>query len=265
MTTRIHPVPLPAIRPGRAAAPALAGATRALPIDVLERDLGKALALAGPAAGVVSPAVMRSLELAATELLGGKPPAAVLLDAAKSFAHSPEAMEAFRKALPLLAALARKAGPSAGKLAGELLPMLAKGETVKAVLDAAAAVAGPAGRRLAGAALRGLAKGGLDTGAAELAATAAKMLAKSGATSGIPLLVAKGATKALPVIGNAANVLSVGTAVYGLVKSLRDPGASTPLKLAHVLQVVCSVAGCFVPPAGVVGDLVVTGAELVAR
>ncbi|MFZ5468813.1 MAG: hypothetical protein ACOZIN_05185 [Myxococcota bacterium] len=214
--------------------------------------------VAQPTAEAAAPAVMRALYGAASMLEGGAAAEAVASEAAKVVFKSPEMMAAFKHALPALeAATTAVGGQAAGAIAKKALPLLANGETVKAVIKVAGDVGGPSGRRLVGAAIRGLSKGGLTHCTAEVAATAAKVGAKATAAT----TAGKALGKALPLVGNALNLLSVGTALVGLIKSFKDPNTTGGGRLAHALHLACSVVGCFIPPVGVAGDVALMGAK----
>ena len=220
-------------------------------------------ATAGPTAEAAAPALLRALFGAAQGLEAGEGQEKVAVDAARTVLSSPEMLAAFKHALPALEAAAKSVGgPAALKVAKAVLPLVANGQTTKAILKLAFDVGGATGRRLAGAAMRGLTKGGLSHSAAEIAATAAKIGMKSGATKGAAGLLAKGLGKAAPVVGNAVNIISVGTSLVDLIKSLNDPEHSQGGKLAHVLHLACTIAGCFIPPVGIVGDLALAGADM---
>ncbi|MHB8873902.1 MAG: hypothetical protein ACYC8T_09485 [Myxococcaceae bacterium] len=220
-------------------------------------------ATAGPTAEAAAPALLRALFGAAEGLKAGEGQQQIAVDAARMMLASPEMLAAFKHALPALEAAAKAVAGTGGlNVAKAVLPLVANGQTVKAILKLATEVAGPVGRRLAGAAMRGLTKGGLTPSAAEIAATAAKIGMKSGATKGAAGLLAKGLGKAAPIVGNAVNILSVGGSLIGLIKSLRDPEATAGGKLAHVLHLACTITGCFIPPVGIVGDLALAGADM---
>lgn len=198
----------------------------------------------------VGPAVTRALTAIATQLELGGDAQSVVMEAAREFAGSPEAMAAFKQALPFLEKnavdLGNKSGaPLVGQVAAGALPLLASGENVKAVLKVAGDVAGPEGRRLVGAALRGLNSGkGVAGATAEVAATAAKMGAKWGALGSF----GKGLAQALPVLGNAMNLMSLGSSLKGIYDAVRGGGSAGQI-LARCLHLGATVTGCFIPPA----------------
>lgn len=231
--------------------------------DGFEKLKTALVASAGPAAEAAAPAVLRAAFTAASQLGSDQPPQEIASEAARTILSSPEMMAAFKHALPALeATVGAIGGSAAAAAAGRVLPLLANKETTKAILKLAFEVGGIDGRRLAGAALRGLAKGGIAHSAAEVTATAVKVGAKAGAKAGATGAlgaVAKGLGKAAPIIGNAANILSVGTSLVGLIKALKDGETSLGKKLAHALHLACSVAGCFIPPVGTFGDLAMAG------
>lgn len=200
-------------------------------------------------AEAMAPAVTRAL-LSLSEATGAGLSREVALEAAREFISSPEAMTAFRHAMPYLTSSAGAvAGATGTNLAKTVLPLLSEGKAVRAVLDGAAALGGPQARRLVGAAIRGLNTGGGMAGAAaELAATSAKMAAKSGALGSAAGLVGK----ALPVVGNGFNLLALGGSLKALKDVMGDPSASTGTKLSRVLHVAATVTACFVPPAALV-------------
>lgn len=210
---------------------------------------------AGPTAEAAAPALLRAMFTAANRLEGGASAEKTAVEAAKLVLASPEMLAAFKHALPALEAAATVANPAVGNVAKAVLPLVANGDTVKALLKLGFEAAGPQGRRLVGAALRGLNNGGMAMAAAEIAATAAKIGMKSGAAGGALATVAKGLGKAAPIVGNALNILTVGSSLVNLVKSLFDKDASAGLKLAHVLHLAATVAGCFIPPVGIAGDV----------
>ncbi len=210
---------------------------------------------AEPPPDTAGPSVLRALFATASRIQDGEVAGKTAVEAAKVLMASPEMFAAFKHALPALESAATAINPAVGKVAKAALPLVANGETTKALLKIAGEAAGPSGRRLVGAALRGLHQGGLANASAEVAATAAKLGMKAGAAGGVLGGVAKGLGKAAPLVGNAANLLCVGTSIAGLLKSFKDPGASLGMKLAHALHLAASVAGCFIPPVGVVGDL----------
>ncbi|MBI3184834.1 MAG: hypothetical protein HYZ28_22070 [Myxococcales bacterium] len=220
------------------------------------------IASAGPAAEAAAPALLRALYSASSKMGSGEAPEAVAVEAAKLVLSSPEMLASFKHALPALEAAAKTVGgPAAAKAAAAVLPLVANGQTTKAILKLATEVGGAQGRRLAGAALRGLAKGGMASSAAEVAATAAKISAKTTA-KGAAGAVGKALGKAAPIVGNAVNILSVGTSLVSLIKSLGDRQSTAGGKLAHVLHLAASVVGCFIPPVGVAGDLAMAGASV---
>lgn len=212
-------------------------------------------ATAIPAAETVAPAVLRALFGAASAMHEGQDAQAIATDAARVVLASPEMLAAFKQALPALENVAgRIGGKAVGEIARQALPLVANGQTVKALLKVAGEVGGPAGKRLMGAALRGLSNGGLAYSAAEIASTAAKLGAKSGS-------FAKIFTKAMPIVGNAMNLLSVGSALKALIDVLKDPDSSIGAKLAHALHLATTVAGCFIPQVGLAGDALMMGAK----
>ena len=215
---------------------------------------GETVTSTTPKADTVTPALNRAFFTLAktleTEDLAGP----LAMQAAREFAKSPEAMAAFKQAIPYLesgaVSLAGKVGaPVIANVAKSALPLVANGQTVKALLKAAYEVGGPNGRRLVGAALRGLNAGkGMSGAAAEIAATAAKIGAKAPALGA----VAGGLGKALPVIGNALNVVAVAASVKDLCQTAFDPTKTKGQKLAQVLHLAATITGCFIPPAAAV-------------
>ncbi|MBL8950231.1 MAG: hypothetical protein JNK82_05620 [Myxococcaceae bacterium] len=203
----------------------------------------------------VAPALNRAFFTLASKIETGDAAANIAAEAAREFAKSPEAMAAFKHALPYLEAGAVKLGSKVGveaigKVATNALPLLADGKMVKALLKAGQEVGGPSGRRLVGAAIRGLNTGkGMAGASAEVAATAAKIGAKSGALGGT---AAKGLSKALPVVGNALNVLAVGSSLKALYDAVVHGPATTGQICSRVLHTAATVTGCFIPPVGAV-------------
>lgn len=193
----------------------------------------------------MTPAVMRAAVITGAKMKIHHA-AAVAARATAFIMKHPEMVAAFRQALPVIAQASTN-NPSVLRVAGAI----SNQGMARALLTTAREVGGPAGTRMMGAVLRGLGKGGVPHAAAELGATAAKVgvAAQAGTTMG------KGLSKAMPLIGNAANLISVGVALHKMINALEDPNASRETILAHTLHVATSVAGCFVPPVGVVGDI----------
>lgn len=203
----------------------------------------------------VAPALQRALYTLASKAETGDAASAIAAEAAREFAKSPEAMAAFKHVMPYLEsgaiALGNKVGVAQiGKVASSALPLVADGKMVKALLKAAFEVGGPSGRRMMGAILRGLNSGkGVAGAAAELSATAAKIGAKSGA---LGVTATKGLSKALPVVGNALNVLAVGASLKALYDAVVHGPATKGQICSRVLHTAATVTGCFVPPAAAV-------------
>jgi hypothetical protein len=170
--------------------------------------------------------------------------------ATKEFAKSPEAMALFRQVMPYLESSAVKLGtqigaPVVANVAKSALPLVADGQMVQALLKGASEIGGVNGRRLVGAALRGLSKGtGVGGAAAELAATGARIAANVPALGGL----AGGVAKALPVIGNAANVLAVGRSLKALHDAHNNKAPEGHLA-GRWLHLAATVTACFIPPA----------------
>lgn len=221
-------------------------------------DYGKqtpaAVAATTPKADSLTPALNRAFFTLAKTIESEDAAGPLAQAAIREFVKSPEAMAAFQQAIPYLessaAAIGSKVGaPQIGKAAASALPLVANGQTVKALLKAAHEVGGPNGRRLVGAALRGLNSGkGMAGAAAELSATAAKIAAKAPALGA----AAGGVAKALPVIGNAVNIVAVGASLKSLYDSIRDPAVTKGGVMARVVHVAATVCGCFIPPAALV-------------
>jgi len=203
----------------------------------------------------VAPALQRALYTLASKVETGDAASAVATEAMREFVKSPEAMAAFKNVMPYLEsgaiALGNKVGVAQiGKVASSALPLVADGKMVKALLKAATEVGGPNGRRMMGALLRGLNSGkGVAGAAAELSATAAKIGAKSGA---LGATATKGLSKALPVVGNALNVLAVGASLKALYDAVVHGPATKGQICSRVLHTAATVTGCFVPPAAAV-------------
>lgn len=212
-------------------------------------------------AKVLEPALMRTLFGAAGKM-GQGDAHAIALQAMKTFAASPEMMAAFKHAQPMLLAAAETA--HLGKIARAALPFAVDGKMTKALLEVGMQVGGRSGKRLVAAAIRGMKSGGLSHSAAEIAATTAKIGAKAGG-KGFLATVGKGLGKALPIIGNAANILAVASSLKGLIDVLRDPNASPGDKLARVLHLATTVTGCFIPAVGVVGDVAMTAKDIAKK
>ncbi|MFL5320717.1 MAG: hypothetical protein ACJ790_13735, partial [Myxococcaceae bacterium] len=149
-----------------------------------------------------------------------------------------------------------------GKIAKAALPFAVDGKMTKALLEVGMQVGGRDGKRLVAAAMRGMKAGGLSHSAAEVAATAAKIGAKTGG-KGFLATLGKGLGKALPVIGNATNILSVAGSLKSLIHALRDPNASLADKLAECLHLATTVTGCFIPAVGIAGDVAMTAKDVV--
>ena len=202
----------------------------------------------------VAPAMTRAFFTLAKQFEGEEAAGPLAQAAMREFVKSPEALAAFKQALPYLesgaVAVGSKLGaPQIGKAATSALPLLANGQTVKALLKASYEVGGPNGRRLVGAALRGLSSGkGMAGAAAELGATAAKVAAKAPALGA----AAGGVAKALPVIGNAVNVLAVGASLKALYDGIRDPALGKGHVFSRLMHLAATITGCFIPPAAAV-------------
>lgn len=220
-------------------------------------DYGKVKDIKAPETGTqdaVAPAMTRAFFTLAKQFETEDAAGPLAQAAMREFAKSPEALAAFKQALPYLESSAVAVGsklgaPQIGKAATSALPLLANGQTVKALLKASYEVGGPNGRRLVGAALRGLNSGkGMAGASAELAATAAKIAAKAPALGA----AAGGVAKALPVLGNALNIVAVGTSLKALYDGIRDPGLTKGHVFSRVMHLAATITGCFIPPAAAV-------------
>lgn len=261
---KTHSSPKPSSKPTKpvktadtAATKATAGVETVKTVTTKKDDYGKVPNVEVPKTGTqdaVAPAMTRAFYTLAKTLESEEAAGPLAQAALREFAKSPEAMAAFKQAMPYLesgaVAVGTKLGaPQIGKLATSTLPLLANGQTVKALLKAGAEVGGPNGRRLVGAAIRGLNSGkGMAGAAAELGATAAKVAAKAPALGA----AAGGVAKALPVIGNAANVIAVGASLKALYDGVRDPAMTKSHVLSRVMHLAATITGCFIPPAALV-------------
>lgn len=232
--------------PPQAAAPAPEAAPAAEPKTDTYGATTEAPDLSGSAAkDAMTPAVMRAALIAGARMKLHQ--AAVVGAKATAFImRNPEMVTAFRQALPAIAAASTN-NPTALRVAGAM----ANPSMTRALLTTAREIGGTGGTRMMAAVLRGMGRGGVPHAAAELGATAAKVGAAAHAGSAL----GRGLTKAMPVIGNAANLFSVGLALHKMLRAMEDPNMSKEDFLAHSLHVAASVAGCFVPPIGVAGDL----------
>ncbi|MBL8957954.1 MAG: hypothetical protein JNK82_44675 [Myxococcaceae bacterium] len=210
--------------------------------------------VAPPAGPALPPEVARLLHEVARRL-EPTPSAAQRLAAATAveLTKSPEVLGALGRALPFVESSAAGAG---GRVVASSLPQAANAQTVKALLELGKQVGGPSGRRLMAAALRGLNSGkGLAGVAAELTATLAKLGARSGALGA----VSQGLLKALPVIGNAVNLLAVASSLKALYDCCQAPNATNAQKLVRVLHLAATVVGCFIPEVGLAATLIDLG------
>ncbi len=208
----------------------------------------------GPPPGpVLPPAVARLLFNVAQRIEPTSDAARKLAaDVAAELTKSPEVLGALSRALPFL----ESGVGSTGRVVASSLPLAANGPTVKALLELGKHLGGPSGKRLVGAALRGLGSGkGMAGVAAELTATLAKMGARSGALGS----VGQGLLKALPLIGNAVNLLAVASSLKALYDCYNDPQSTKAQKLLRVLHLAATITGCFIPEVGLAATLIDLG------
>jgi hypothetical protein len=191
-----------------------------------------------------APAALRVLSSAAMRLQNGETIDSVLRGGARLMIASPELMVAFHKMIPVLAgAIERKVGPGAAGVLSTTLNAAGTGETLTTLHAFAEAVGGTAGRALSLAAVKGWTTGGLWFAAAEVAA-AAVQLAADHLDDREP--AGRALRKLMPIVGNAAALLTVGEAARGVVLAFRDPSATSTQRLGKVLQLVATVGCCHV-------------------
>jgi hypothetical protein len=209
----------------------------------------------GSAAQAAAPAFLRVLSGAAVRLQNGSTTEEVAKDSLKLLAASPEVLTGFRLAVPVLhQAIESGFGERAAQVAERTLIAAGSDGDNLALHAFSDALAGDAGAELTLAATRGYAAGGVWQAAAEVTAAAVRIGASvlEPGTAGSKIL-----TAVAPLAGNAGNLLAVGHALQGTVKTFRDPEATTNQKLAQVLHLVAAIGLCYVNPAALLSGVAV--------